>query len=166
MRGRFLLLTLPLIASPALAAEPSGCDKFAWPLDKERQLLSEAKPALATDALDRDNGRAIRIDLQPWPTAKLPVPPERAPRKTPSWAGFVQIASASGPGRYKISLSEGAWIDIIQDAHNLKPLAFTGATDCPNIRKSVKFELGPGPFTVQVSDAPSRMIAIVITPVE
>ena len=166
MRGRFLLLTLPLIVNPALAAEPSGCDKFAWPLDKEKQLLSEAKPALATEALDRDKGRAISIDLQPWPTAKLPVPPEREPRKTPSWAGFVQFAGASGPSRRKISLSEGAWVDIIQDAHNLKPLAFTGATDCPNIRKSVQFELGSSPFTLQVSDAPSPMIAIVITPVE
>ena len=145
MRGLFLLLTLPLIVNPALAAEPSGCDKFAWRLDKERQLLSEAKPALATDALDRDKGRAISIDLQPWPTAKLPVPPEREPRKTPSWAGFVQFAGASGPGRYKISLSEGAWVDIIQDAHNLKPLAFTGATDCRTSVKACNSSSGPAP---------------------
>ena len=65
-----------------------------------------------------------------------------------------------------MSLSEGAWIDIIQDGHELKPLAFTGATDCANIRKSVKFELGSGPFTLQVSDAPSPSIDIVITPAD
>ncbi|MFI5010966.1 MAG: hypothetical protein ACHQAY_01330 [Hyphomicrobiales bacterium] len=54
----------------------------------------------------------------------------------------------------------------MQDAHYLKPVAFTGATDCPHIRKSVKFEIGPGPFTLQVSDAPASSIAIVVTPVE
>ncbi|MBV8962167.1 MAG: hypothetical protein JOY97_03625, partial [Hyphomicrobiales bacterium] len=90
----------------------------------------------------------------------------RGPKRTPSWAGVVYYSAASGNGRYKLSLSDGAWIDVIQGAHELKPLAFTGATDCPNIRKSLQFELGPAPFTVEVSDAPSSSIAIVITPAE
>jgi len=166
MRSSLLVLAASLIALPASAAEPSGCDKFAWPLEKERKLLGEPKAVPASDALDRNSGQAVRLELQPWPDAKLPARPEREPKKMPSWAGFARFAGASGVGRYKISLSEGAWIDVVQDANALKPLAFTGATDCSNIRKSVKFELGPGPFTLQLSDAPSPEIAIVITPGE
>jgi hypothetical protein len=165
MRRLFLLLAAFLIAHPALAAEPSGCDKFAWPLEKERQLLGGAQKPLPGVALDRNAGRAVTIELQPFETAKLPSAPERKPKNKPSWAGFVQFGGAAA-GIYKISLSEGAWIDVVQDAHELKPVAFTGATDCPNIRKSVKFELGPSPFTLQMSDAPSSSIAIVVTPAE
>jgi hypothetical protein len=163
--GRLLLIAVLFIASPALAAEPSGCDKFAWPLDGEQHLLAEAQLASLGVILDRDTVRAVRLELQSWGSARLPSAPEHEPKKTPSWAGSVQFGAAAA-GLYKISLSEDAWIDVVQDAHRVKSVAFTGATDCAHIRKSVKFELGPRPFMVQVSDAPSASIAIAITPVE
>jgi hypothetical protein len=165
MRSFVLSLAAIFIAPAALAAEPSGCDKFAWPLEKERQMLSEAQEAALGSLLDRDGGRAVKIELQPLETAKLVNVPARKPKNTPSFAGYVNFGAARA-GRYKISLSEGAWIDVIQDTHDLKSVAFTGATDCPNIRKSVKFELGADPFTLQVSDAPSPAIAVVVTPAE
>jgi hypothetical protein len=34
-----------LMAMPALAQEPVGCDKFKWPLDRKRALLANAAPA-------------------------------------------------------------------------------------------------------------------------
>jgi hypothetical protein len=165
MRRLLLPLAAFFIAPPALAAEPSGCDKFAWPLEKEQRLLGEARQAPLGAALDRAAGSAAKIELQPFEAAKLPYAVERKPRNSPSWAGFMQFGEAAA-GLYKISLSEGAWIDVVQDAHKLEPVAFTGATDCPHIRKSVKFELGPSSFTLQVSDAASASIAIVITPAE
>ncbi|SDR62215.1 hypothetical protein SAMN05519103_07778 [Rhizobiales bacterium GAS113] len=157
---------LALAASPALAAEPSGCDKFAWPLQKEQQALGEAKAAPADAELDRNAGKALTLALRPLQDAKLPLAPERAPKKTPPLAGFLRFAGGPAAGLYKVSLSEGAWIDLVQDGKRLKPTAFTGATDCPNIRKSVKFEIGPAPFILEVSDAPSDHIGVVLTPAE
>lgn len=165
MRSFFLFLTAIFIAPPTFAAEPSGCDKFAWPLEKERQLLGDAKDVPAGTLINRDAGGAVWIELKPFESVELPSPPTRKPKRTPSFAGFVKFA-AGGNGRYKISLSEGAWIDVVQEGRDLQSVAFTGATDCPNIRKSVKFELGAEPFTLEVSDAPSPDIAIVVTPAE
>lgn len=166
MRFVISLLAACLIAHPAGAAEPSGCDKFAWPLEKEQDLLGKAQAAPVDIELDRNAARAVTIKLGPLESAGLPSAPERKPKRTPALAGYLQFGKAATAGLYKLSLSEGAWIDVVQDGRYLKPTAFTGATDCPNIRKSVKFELGAAPFTLQVSDAPVTGIAVVVTPVE
>jgi hypothetical protein len=163
---RSLLITASLLwATQALAAEPSGCDKFAWPLAAEQKLLGEAQRAPAGADLDRDAGKAVELDLVPLAEAKLPMAPERAPQKGPALAGYLHFGKGAGTRLYKVSLSEGAWIDLVQDGHYLKATAFTGATDCPHIRKSVKFEIGPDPFALQLSGTP-KSISVVITPVE
>ena len=156
-----------LIVYPAYSAEPSGCDKFAWPLAKEQELLRQAQPApVGGTNLDRNAQRPVSLKLASAAEARLPAPPERAPKNASSFAGLLEFAAARKGGVYKISLSEGAWIDVFQGRRFLKPLAFTGATDCPNIRKSVKFDIGPDPFTIQLSDAPLDNLALVVTPAE
>jgi hypothetical protein len=164
----FVAVSACLIAhSAAYSAEPSGCDMFAWPLAKEQELLRQAQPGpVAGTEINRDAQQAILLKLTSIAEAKLPVPPERAPKNASSFAGFVQFDGAHTGGVYKVSLSEEAWIDVIQGGRYLKPAAFTGATDCPNIRKSVKFLIRPGPFIIQLSDAPSNNISIVVTLVD
>jgi hypothetical protein len=164
MRHIILLIGALLFTQPAIAAEPSGCDKFAWPLTNEQRLLGEAQAAPEAGELDRDAGKAVTVKLAPLAEAGLPMAPERKPKDSASLAGYLQFGKAVAGHLYKVSLSEGVWIDLIQDGHYLKPTAFTGATDCPHIRKSVKFEIGPAPFTLQLSGVPSTGIAVVITP--
>src|SRR5690348_3814487 len=84
--------------------------------------------------------------------AKLPIPPERAP-KDGTFAGFASFKTAPKAGIYTVSLSADAWIDVSQDGHVLKPKAFSGATDCDGIRKTMKYELSASPFVLQVSGA-------------
>src|SRR4051812_41657065 len=105
-----LILSAWLCAGPALAAEPSGCDKFAWPIAAEQRLLGEAREAAAGE-LDRDSGKALAVKLVPLTEAGLPMAPERAPQKTPAFAGFLRFGKSASGGLYKVSLSEGAWID-------------------------------------------------------
>ena len=54
----------------------------------------------------------------------------------------------------------------MQDGHNLKPKAFSGATDCDGIRKTVKFELSASPLVLQVSGTKDTSISIAILPSE
>jgi hypothetical protein len=159
------IFALLLAASaPAFAAEPSGCDKFAWPIAHEQQLLAAAQSADATATLDRDAGTAVRIALVPFGQAKLAMPPERKPKDASSYAGTIAFKGSAAAAAFYVTLSEGAWIDLVQDGHYLKPIAFTGATGCPNVRKSVKFEIGPSPFTLQLSSVSANAIAVVLTP--
>lgn len=167
MRVLALLAALAFGATSALAAEePSGCDKFKWPIERERAALSA--PDLARLASGSEQAAlpssAIALGLVVPSEAKLPSPPERAP-KDGTFAGFTSVKSATA-GLYTISLSAGAWIDVVQDGHVLKPVAFSGATDCSGIRKTVKYELSAQPFVLQISGARENSVAIAILPAQ
>ncbi len=166
---KFLLVALLIgTAAPVWAAEePSGCDKFKWPIDHERAALT------APDRVKLNSGSdvaampstGITLSLVAPGDAKLPSPPERAP-KDGTMAGFANFKGAPKAGLYTISLSNGAWVDVVQDGHFLKPKAFSGATDCDGIRKTMKYELAAQPFVLQVSGAKENAISIAILPSE
>lgn len=167
MRALTFVAALTISTASAFAAEePSGCDKFKWPIERERAALTapdRAKLASGSEQAALPSS-AITLRLVAAGDAKLPTPPERAP-KDGSFAGFTGI-KAPKAGLYTISLSSGAWIDMIQDGHVLKPVAFSGATDCDGIRKTVKYELSSQPVVLQVSGAKDDTISIAILPAQ
>ena len=168
MRATFSIALLLLGSVPAWAAEePSGCDKFKWPIERERAALT------ATDRVKLTSGgelaalpaTGMTLALQAPADAKLPTPPERAP-KDGTFAGFTSIKTAPKAGIYTVSLSAGGWVDLVQDGHFLKPKAFSGATDCDGIRKTMKYQIGASPLVMQVSGTRENSISIAILPSE
>lgn len=163
-----LSIGLLLFAGPAFAAEePSGCDKFKWGIEHERAALTAPDRAqLASGSeLAAMPATGFTLALLAPADAKLPSPPERAP-KDGTLAGFAAFKTAPKAGLYTISLSAGAWVDVVQDGHFLKPKAFSGATDCEGIRKTIKYELAASPFVLQISGTPEKTISIAILPTE
>lgn len=164
---RHLVLTgcALLAATAAGAAEPSGCDKFKWPIERERTIL-RAEPLQVSSGATATPGTAqpVRLALRPAAQADLPTPPERAPRSPDTFAGYVKLPAPSSAGTYAISLSAGAWLDAIQDGKSLKTVAFSGATDCEGIRKVVTFALKAEPLVVQVSGVAAETITLAVTP--
>jgi hypothetical protein len=169
MMRRVLVASLLMLgAVPALAAEePSGCDKFKWPIDRERAALTAPDRAKLTSGNEfaAMPASGFTLTLATPADAKLPTPPERAP-KDGTFAGFASVKTAPKAGVYTISLSSGAWLDVVQDGHFLKPKAFSGATDCDGIRKTVKFELSASPFVLQISGSRENSISVAILPSE
>ena len=168
MRGALAVALLLVSFAPALAAEePSGCDKFKWSIDHERAALTAPDRAKLTSGSEvgamPTTGMILRLRAPS--DAKLPSPPERAP-KDGTFAGFTSFKAVPKAGIYTISLSAGAWIDVVQDGHLLKPKAFSGATDCDGIRKTMKYELAASPFILQVSGAKEDSISVAILPSE
>jgi len=168
MRAPLLIALMLLGTSPAFAAqEPSGCDKFKWNIEQERAALTAPdRVKLASGAdLAALPSTGMTLALRTPGEAKLPSPPERAPKEG-TFAGFANIKAASKAGLYTVSLSAGGWVDVIQDGHFLKPKAFSGATDCDGIRKTMKYELSAGPFVLQVSGTKEDSVSIAILPSE
>ncbi|HEY1735304.1 MAG TPA: hypothetical protein VGG12_01530 [Methylovirgula sp.] len=157
-----LFLVALLAAAPALAQEPQGCGSFKWPLDQERALLAKASPLASGGALPQV-AAAVTVTLAPLAQAKLPTPPSRAPKYPDSYAGFLN-APAPEAGTYRITIAQGAWIDVIQDGQTLKSAGFTGAKGCDGLAKSVKFDLAPSPYVIEVSGTSAHAIALVVTP--
>jgi hypothetical protein len=168
MRKFFFVAASLLAAAPAWAAEePSGCDKFKWNIDHERAALT------APDRVKLASGGEVAalpstgmtLGLSAPADAKLPTPPERAPKEG-TFAGFTSFKAPPKAGIYTVSLSAGAWVDLVQDGHALKPKAFSGATDCDGIRKTMKYEISANPFVLQVSGTRDTSISIAILPSE
>ena len=166
-KSLFVALVL-LTAAPAMAAdEPSGCDKFKWNIDHARAALTapDRMKLITGSELAALPATAVTISLVAPADAKLPTPPERAPKEG-TFAGFAKFPPVPKAGSYTVSLSNGAWLDLVQDGHFLKPTAFSGATDCDGIRKTVKFDLSATPFVLQISGARENSLSIAIQPSE
>jgi hypothetical protein len=168
MRAPLLIALVLLGTAPAWAAEePSGCDKFKWPIERERAALT------APDRITLASGgelaalpsTGITLGLRAPAEAKLPTAPERAPKEG-TFAGFASFTSPPKAGIYTISLSAGGWVDVVQDGHPLKPKAFSGATDCDGIRKTMKYEISASPFVLQISGTKENAVSVAILPSE
>lgn len=141
----------------AVAAD-TGCDAFKWPVAREQALFPAAPAAQSGAALTV--GQAVDFSLSAVDMISFEVPPDREPA-----AGtFGAIASVTVPpdGELQFSLSDEAWIDVVQDGKTVRSAAFSGVKTCPGIRKSVRFKLSAGPATVQFSGAkkPGLKVAV------
>jgi hypothetical protein len=161
-----LLITLLLLGAPAYAAEePSGCDKFKWPIERERAALT------APDRLKIASGAGLNpalpvaaiVSLRPAAEANLPKTPERTPAAN-TFSGYAAFQNALPPGSYTINLSAAGWIDVVQDGQFLRSVTSSGVRGCEGIRKSVKFEIPPKPFVIQISGVEADSISIAIVP--
>jgi len=165
MRPLLVLFALCVSAAPALAQEPSGCDKFKWSLDKERATLTGSDlPKVASGSrVSWPLPFATTVTLLPFTEVKLPLAPERAPKSNNTFSGFIEAPAPAQSGTYKITLSSEGWIDVAQNGQRLRSITATGATGCEGVRKSVKFPLAAAPFTVQFSGVEANSVGIAIS---
>src|ERR1700685_3595079 len=103
MKTALTALVVALAAGPCLAQEPVGCDKFKWPLDKERATLTGTDlPKVASgDRIAWPVPFATTVALVPFADAKLPTAPERTPKSPASFAGFLQVPAPAQAATYK-----------------------------------------------------------------
>ena len=166
MRALLLIALVLLGTAPACAAEePIGCDKFKWNIDRKRAALTAPdRIKLASGAeLATLPSTGIALGLSAPAEAKLPSPPERAPKEG-TFAGFAAFKNALPPARYTISLSAAGWIDVVQDGQFVRSVTSSGVRGCDGIRKSVKFEIPPRPFVIQISGVEADSISVAIVP--
>jgi hypothetical protein len=154
---RVLALIALLLTTPALAQEPAGCDKFKWPIGKERALLATA-PAVENGATTSQHAAKIKLAAD---TAKLPHPPTRQP-KAGTYSGFLNVPAPKA-GIYRVALSAGGWIDVFQNGKDVKSSAFTGVPGCGGIRKSVKFDLTAAPYVIEITGVETDSVSVAIT---
>jgi hypothetical protein len=168
---RFAIITTVLLLMVSVSpstADDSGCEKFAWSLARDRTwLASTDKPTIAVGGhLAAIPTGAFALRLQPASEASFALPPEKTP-KTGTWfGGAVWLPSPQKGGIYQVTLSDDAWLDIIQDSRFARSVGHTARSDCPGARKSVRLELLPVPFVLQLSGSASDVVAVAIRAAE
>lgn len=102
---------------------------------------------------------AFVLILAPVSSALYLVAPERG--RDDGFGGIVTLQWIAA-GRYQVTLTDDAWIDVVQDERRLSVLASVRRTDCPGIRLSLQVELDSKPLTLQFGGAEVRRLGIAV----
>lgn len=165
---RFLLLTpfALLFATTAASAAPADCSAHKWSVAREVALMAAPTGTVkaAPDAAwSGGTGSAFVFELAPLAEVSFALAPERAP-KAATFAGVVRLP-AMKQGPYLISLSDGAWIDVVQAGRLVPSDDHSGQAECA-VHKSVRFTLSGEPVTIQISGATVAKVTLALTAAE
>jgi hypothetical protein len=164
-----LLVTAWLVClASAMPAVADSCDAFTWNLAHERSLfastpgrLSAGRDASSAPLVDVD--RLYELLLRPDTEVHLPVTPGRKPGGETTSAGILRVR-VERAGLYRVSLSEGDWIEVVHDGTALPAGEHQGQHECSAPRKVVQFQLPAGDLFVQLSGSVSATVRLTITP--
>lgn len=157
-----LLRVLPfaVLALSSQARAEGGCGRFAWPIEADAALLSQAERVDSGATVDVAAPKAVRVLLVDSAKVGYELPPEK-PAAPAAPGGTLRFEAKAG--LYQLTMTDRVWLDVVQAGRKLDERAFSGAPDCDGARKSVRFELGDGPTLIQFSGSPSRTVAISVT---
>jgi hypothetical protein len=164
-----MVLATALIAVAAIsaAAADDGCDRFAWPLSRERAMFAADRPALSSGAaLSAWPAGAVQLNLTQGADTAFEMTPERPMRDARLYSGVIRFAAPARSGIYQVTVYDDGWIDFVQDGRYARAVGSTGRRDCPGLRKSVRVELSASPFVFQISNVEGPAVSVVIAPVE
>jgi hypothetical protein len=154
-----------VISLPVHAADP--CDGFAWNVAHERAMF--ATPAVAITAASAagpapslEVDKLYGITLTPQDKVSFVLAPAKKALADGAFAGMVKLHIPS-PGKYRVSMSEGFWIDVIADGKFVPTDDFTGAHECRAPRKIVQFLLPAGDLFLQFANTNSASVRVTVT---
>ncbi|RIA37787.1 hypothetical protein DFR49_3675 [Hephaestia caeni] len=149
-----LSLLLPLLLAQAAAAPASApvlaCDKPAalpaafagW---RSPGRVPAIGKAFLVEARDPATVRGLAVTAVSRPGRAALVP--------------IEIATA---GTYRVALSEGAWVDMVQSGTPLPSVAHGHGPRCSGIHKIVDFRLAPGRYALQLSAMQTPQVRVLI----
>jgi hypothetical protein len=151
---------------PAEAADP--CDGFTWNVSHERALF--ATPASAVTAVAAvgpiptlEVNNLYDISLTPQDKVSFVMAPAKKALADGAYGGMVKLHIPTA-GKYRVSMSDGFWIDVITDGKFAPTDDFTGSRECRAPRKIVQYPLPAGnDLVLQFSNATSPSVKVTVT---
>jgi hypothetical protein len=150
---------------PAVAAD--GCDGFTWNVSHERAVFATpARPITAATAAGPTPTLQVDtlydISLTPQDKVNFVMAPAKKALADGAYAGMVKLHIPMA-GKYRVSMSDGFWIDVITDGKFAPTDDFTGSHACRAPRKIVQYPLPAGDLVLQFSNATSPSVKVTVT---
>ncbi len=173
-----LALSIAALSATAFAQDSSdkaektgGCSAFTWNVSHELEVLAQPAQPLAAA---RDTKKPVRIDLDKHYALKL------APQSEVKYAakvgkptledgaqGGLVTVHVTSPGRYRVSITTGHWLDLIDGGNLVVSRDFQGQRGCEKVHKIVEFELaGNRDFVLQLSGGTDATVGVAVTQVK
>lgn len=126
--------------------------------------ISFAAGSTAQNAAGLAIGQAANVTLKPTPEVRYALRPEK-PGGSVSFGGLIALTVAEA-GTYRVALSSGAWIDLVQGGKAVTSTAHGHGPACSGVRKMVDFPLNPGRYVLQLgaNGAPQMTVLVVRLP--
>jgi hypothetical protein len=160
MRYLAAALVLPLLlCGPAYAQPSCPVPPAAWGTNVALTSAT-ASADLASARLSPD--RAATVSLHPVGEVRFTAPPEKRGDAS-SYGGMLEM-DVREAGTYQVSLSAGAWIDVLKDGLAVASTAHGHGEECSGLRKMVSFSLMPGRHVIQLSGNKEDSIRVLISP--
>jgi len=122
---------------------------------------SWAKPATHTAARSPAMKFALPANgsstLTLFPTDKVSLPGYTRKPKPFTFAGLAAL-DVPKAGKLDVVLSDSAWIDLVRGGKAVASSDHAMTTGCPGMRKRVTFDVSPGRYVVQISEAGAASI--------
>jgi hypothetical protein len=115
----------------------------------KKGTLGAAADAAKLNAAALPLAQGVQVVLHPTREVHYITQPEK-PGGSVAHGGMVSF-SIKTAGNYQVSLSSGAWIDVLKDGVAQPSVAHAPGPKCSPIRKTVVFSLQPGSYVLQLS---------------
>jgi hypothetical protein len=167
----FLMVGMALDAGALSAADADPCTRFTWDVSRElavmqqtpRAVTAAVKPGTEVPQIESERLYEVKLALQN--TVTFVAKPGKPTPVNGAYAALVRLRVEKA-GRYRLSISSGHWIDIVEGTQLVHSGDFQGQHGCQRPHKIVEFELPAGhDLTVQFSGSPDAQVLVAITAV-
>ena len=166
-----LSLGCAALAAPAFADDADGCSHFSWDVSHELKVMKQTAAPVTAATKPSAQAPAIQIDklyelkLSPQSSVTYSAKPAKPTLNDSAQGGLVRF-HIDKAGLYRVSITSGHWIDVVDGEQLVKSKDFSGSHDCPRPHKIVEFELPANKdLVLQFSGSTDSSVVTAITPV-
>lgn len=153
------------------AANADACSRFTWDVSRERAVMTQTPQPVAAAVKPNSNVPQIEpeglydVKLADQSTVTFAAKPGKPTLNDGTSAGLVQFRAEKG-GRYRVSLTSGHWVDIVDGTQVVNSRDFQGQRGCVRPHKVVEFELPAGrELTLQFRGSTDSQVIVAIAAV-
>jgi hypothetical protein len=162
---------LLLCVTPVVADEVDGCAQFVWDVSRELAVMKQTPQTITAGVKPDSQAPVLQLDklydlkLSGQGGVTYAVKPAKPTLNDSAQGGLVRFR-VDKAGAYRVSITSGHWIDVVDGTQVIKSRDFTGARGCARPRKIVEFDLPAGKdLTLQLSGSTDPDVLVAITPV-
>jgi molybdate transport system substrate-binding protein len=152
-------------------ADADPCARFTWDVSRERAVMKQTPRVLAgavrpgADVPQIEPEKLYEVKLADQSTVTFVAKPGKTAVTDGAHAGLVRFRVEKA-GRYRISISSGHWIDVVDGTQLVSSRDFRGQRGCERPHKIVEYELPASrDLTLQFSGSTDAQVIVAITAV-
>lgn len=170
-----LSVCISAVASSELPPQASmddmhgDCSAFSWDMSFEFSRWNEPAQRLAAATSQHGSaavialGTPMELELSSHAAVSFVAVPQRDRSKADTYSGLA-VFTPENSGIHRVSASQGAWIDAVQNGNPVPSERFEMQTGCERIFKSIAFDLKAGePVWLQINGNKTPRIKVLVS---